>query len=114
MREAGCGTYLALDKLTKGQGIHFKSSMELGSNEAIKQAVISGLGVSMLSLYSLTHELQANELVILDVEGFPYIDEWNIIYPKGKKLSVVARAFYDYLLDEGRKLTKDHLADLPR
>jgi len=109
MREAGCGTYLALDKLTADNDMQFKSSMELGSNEAIKQAVISGLGISMLSLYSLTHELQAGELVILDVEGFPYEDAWHIIYPSGKKLSVVAQAFYDYLLDEGRKLTKAHL-----
>jgi len=113
MRESGCGTYLALDKLTRGKGITFKSSMELGSNEAIKQAVTSGLGISMLSIYSMTHELESGELVILDVEGFPYADVWNIIYPKGKNLSVVARAFYDYLLDEGRKLTKANLAELP-
>ena len=112
MRESGCGTYLALDKITGNQGIHFKSSMELGSNEAIKQAVISGLGISMLSLYSLSHELKTGELVILDVEGFPYEDAWHIIYPRGKKLSVVAQAFYDYLLNEGRQLTKAHLVDL--
>jgi len=110
MREEGCGTYLALDKLTGDKGIHFKSSMELGSNEAIKQAVMSGLGISMLSLYALTHELQAGELVILDVEGFPYEDAWHIIYPSGKKLSVVAQAFFDYLLLEGRSLTQENLA----
>jgi len=109
MREAGCGTYLALDKIVGDQNINFKSSMELGSNEAIKQAVISGLGISMLSLYSLSHELQTGELVILDVAGFPYEDAWYVTYPKGKKLSVVAQAFYDYLLDEGRRLTQDHL-----
>ena len=113
MRESGCGTYLALDKITGDKGIYFKSSMELGSNEAIKQAVVSGLGISMLSLYSLSHELKSGELVILDVEGFPYQDAWHIIYPKGKKLSVVAQAFYDYLLNEGRKLTTDNLARDP-
>ena len=112
MRETGCGTYLALDKIIGNQEIFFKSSMELGSNEAIKQAVISGLGISMLSIYSLTHELESGELVILDVEGFPYEDAWHIIYPRGKKLSVVAKAFYDYLLDEGRKLTEAHLPKL--
>jgi len=111
MRESGCGTYLALDKITGKHDIEFKGSMELGSNEAIKQAVTSGLGISMLSLYALTHELQAGELVLLDVEGFPYRDAWHIIYPKGKKLSVVAQAFYDYLLNEGRELTKGHLVD---
>ena len=112
MREAGCGTYYVLDKIVGQKGIQFKSSMELGSNEAIKQAVISGLGISMLSLYALTHELKTGELVILDVEGFPVRDVWHIIYPKGKKLSIVAQAFYDYLLVEGRELTKSHLAEL--
>jgi len=113
MREAGCGTFFVLDKIVGQKGIQFKSSMELGSNEAIKQAVISGLGISMLSLYALTHELKTGELVILDVEGFPFQDVWHIIYPKGKKLSIVAQAFYDYLLAEGRELTKSHLAELP-
>lgn len=113
MREAGCGTFFVLDKIVGQKGIKFKSSMELGSNEAIKQAVISGLGISLLSLYALTHELKTGELVILDVEGFPFQDVWHIIYPKGKKLSIVAQAFYDYLLAEGRELTKSHLAELP-
>ena len=112
MREAGCGTYYVLDKIVGQKGIQFKSSMELGSNEAIKQAVVSGLGISMLSLYALTHELKNKELVILDVEGFPFQDVWHILYPKGKKLSIVAQAFYDYLLEEGRELTKSHLAVL--
>jgi len=114
MRETGCGTYLALDKIVGEKGIQFKSSMELGSNEAIKQAVISGLGISMLSLYALTHELKTGELVVLDVEGFPFQDVWHIIYPKGKTLSIVAQAFYDYLLQEGRELTKAHLAEIPQ
>jgi len=113
MREVGCGTYLVLDKIVAERGIRFKSSMELGSNEAIKQAVISGLGISMLSLYALTHELKTGELVILDVEGFPFQDLWHILYPKGKKLSIVAQAFYDYLLTEGRELTRSHLSQLP-
>ncbi len=110
MREPGCGTYLALDKLLGERKIQFKSHMELGSNEAIKQAVVSGLGISMLSVYALTHELEGGELAILDVIGFPYIDEWHVIYPRGKKLSIVAQAFYDYLLSEGRELVQSNLA----
>jgi len=112
-REEGCGTYLALDKIIGEKRIHFQSSMALGSNEAIKQGVISGLGISLLSLYALTHELETKQLAILDVEGFPFHDQWHIAYPKGKKLSIVAQAFYDYLLDDGRKLTSNHLFDVP-
>lgn len=109
MREPGCGTYLALDKLLGERKIHFNTHMELGSNEAIKQAVTSGMGISMLSLYALSHEIKSGELVVLDVIGFPYMDEWHVISPKGKKRSIVAQAFYDYLLNEGRELVQSLL-----
>ena len=109
MREPGCGTYLALDKLIGERKIVFDIYMELGSNEAIKQAVSSGMGISMLSLYSLSHEIKNGEIAVLDVVGFPYMDEWHIVSPKGKKLSIVAQAFYDYLLDEGRQLVQSLL-----
>jgi len=109
MREPGCGTYLALDKLIGERKITFKTHMELGSNEAIKQAVTSGMGISMLSQYALSHEIKSAELAILDVIGFPYMDEWHVISPKGKKLSIVAQAFYDYLLSEGRELVQSLL-----
>lgn len=113
MREPGCGTYLALDKLLGERKIQFKSHMELGSNEAIKQAVMSGLGISMLSLYALAHEIKSGEIAVLDVIGFPYMDEWHVISPKGKKLSIVAQAFYDYLLSEGRELVQSLLVKPP-
>lgn len=105
MREPGCGTYLSVDRLVKGREFIFKSSLALGSNEAIKQAVIGELGVSMLSIYALVHEINSGELVVLDVQGFPVMDEWFICSPEGKKLSVVAQVFSDYMLNEGRELT---------
>ncbi len=111
MREPGCGTYSSIDRLVTEQHFQFKSSMELGSNEAIKQAVIGGLGISMLSIYALTHELKNKELVVLDVQGFPIEDQWYLCYPKGKRLSVVARMFYDYMLSEGRTLTLKSLSN---
>jgi len=106
MRETGCGTIMTLDHLMREHGFRFKSSMELGSNEAIKQAVIGGLGISMLSMYALAHELQTGELTTLDIEGFPIEEQWYIVYPEGKKLSIVAQAFFDYLLNEGRQITQ--------
>ncbi len=112
MREPGCGTYGSIDRLVHEHDFQFKSSMGLGSNEAIKQAVIGGLGISMLSIYALTHELQSGELVVLDVEGFPIEDQWYLCYPKGKQLSIVARLFSDYMLSEGRELTLKSLANI--
>ncbi len=111
LREPGCGTYLSMDKLHKEQNISFKSSMALGSNEAIKQAVIGELGISLLSLYALTHEISTGEIVVLNVEGFPIKDQWYLCYPKGKQLSIVAQAFLDYMLTEGRDLTAHSLAN---
>jgi len=105
LREPGCGTYLTMDRLNKEQNISFNSSMALGSNEAIKQAVIGGLGISLLSIYALTHEISTGELVVLDVEGFPIKDQWYLCYPEGKQLSIVAQVFLDYMLSEGRDLT---------
>lgn len=105
LREPGCGTYLSMDKLNKEKNITFKSSMALGSNEAIKQAVIGELGISLLSLYALSHEISTGEIVVLDVEGTPIKDQWYLCYPKGKQLSIVAQVFLDYMLTEGRDLT---------
>jgi DNA-binding transcriptional LysR family regulator len=110
MREPGCGTFLTMDRLVKGRDVNFRSSMSLGSNEAIKQAVIGELGISMLSIYALVHEINSGELVVLDVEGFPVNDEWFLCFPEGKQPSVVAQVFTEYMLSEGRELT---LSSLP-
>lgn len=104
MREPGAGTGIALSKLEKQTGTSFDIVMELGSNVAVKQAVRGGLGISILSKYALTHDLQAGELVILDVEHFPLDYNWCIVYPKGKQLSVVAQRFYHFLLEKGNSI----------
>ncbi len=111
MREPGCGTFLTMDRMIKDRSVQFRSSMALGSNEAIKQAVIGELGISILSIYALVHEINSSELVVLDVEGFPLNDKWYLCFPEGKKPSVVTEVFTEYMLSEGRQLT---LSSLPR
>lgn len=71
--------------------------MELGSNEAIKQAVIGGLGLSILSHHTLALDAPTGQLVVLDVEGLPINRYWHYAYPAGKQLSVVAQVFLEYL-----------------
>jgi DNA-binding transcriptional LysR family regulator len=110
MREPGCGTYLSMDKLAHDQHFTFQSSMAMGSNEAIKQAVIGELGISLLSIYALSHEISTGELVVLNVEGFPIKDQWYLCYPEGKQLSIIAQLFFDYMLSEGRTLTESTLS----
>jgi DNA-binding transcriptional LysR family regulator len=97
LREPGSGTRKALERLLADQGLTIKVRMELGSNEAIKQAIVGGLGVSVLSRHTLTLDAPLKELAILDVEGFPIERQWYAAYPAGKQLSIVARAFLDYL-----------------
>lgn len=97
MREQGSGTRMAMERLFQKQGAAIKIKMELGSNEAIKQAVVGGLGLAMLSRSTLNLDSSQKELAVLDVEGFPIMRAWYVVRPKGKQLSVVANTFLDFL-----------------
>lgn len=107
LREAGSGTRMAAERFLKAHGMKLNLRMELGSNEAIKQAVAGGLGLSLLSLHALKSELARDELVLLDVEDLPIRRSWYIVYRKGKELSIVARTFFDYLKEEGVSLERE-------
>ncbi len=104
MREKGSGTRLAADRFLRERGLRLNIKMELGSNEAIKQAVAGGLGLSFLSLHALGPDAAPKSLVALDVEGLPIRRHWYIVHPAGKRLSVVAQAFYAYLKAEGSQI----------
>jgi len=99
MREKGSGTRNAIERRFAESGITIRPRLELGSNEAIKQAILAGLGISALSRHTLT--LNQGQFAVLDVEGFPILRHWYAVYPAGRQLSVVARAFLDYLLGRG-------------
>jgi DNA-binding transcriptional LysR family regulator len=71
--------------------------MELGSNEAIKQAIVGRLGIAVLSRHTLALDAPMGQLAILDVEGFPIERHWYFAYPSGKQLSIVAQTFLEYL-----------------
>jgi DNA-binding transcriptional LysR family regulator len=103
MREAGSGIREATLKLFERQGIQPRIRMELGSNEAIKQAVIGGLGIAVLSLHTLSAEGARGPITLLDVAEFPILRQWNIVHPRRKVLSVVAQTFLDFAIqDEAR------------
>lgn len=106
VREPGSGTRTAVQKLFDEQGISLKVKLELGSNEAIKQAIAGGLGISVLSRHTLTPEGAAAKLTILDVEGFPISRHWYMIYPAGKQLSVVARTYFEYLMEAAKQIAE--------
>ena len=98
VREPGSGTRLATERHFAEHGLKLKVRMELGSNEAIKQAIAGGLGVSVLSRHTLVLEGEDGLLQPLDVKGFPLLRKWYVAYPTGKHLSAVAEAFIGHLL----------------
>jgi DNA-binding transcriptional LysR family regulator len=97
LREKGSGTRIATERLFDDAGYKINVRMELGSNEAIKQAVIGGLGISVLSRHTLELDTPSNQFVILDVQGFPIMRYWYFAYPAGKQLSIIAKTFIDHL-----------------
>lgn len=104
IREMGSGTRYVFDQLLKQHGVQIEPYMELGSSEALKQAVMAGLGIAVLSLHSVQLELEVNKLTILDVEGFPLKRRWYAVHLKGRKLSLVARTFLDFILKESHRI----------
>ncbi len=103
LRERGSGTRMAIDA-------HFRKSrfaptlrLELGSNEAIKQAVAGGLGIAVLSRHALHERLDDDDVAVLDVEGFPLASQWHVVYPKGKQLSPIASVFNAHLLEQSER-----------
>lgn len=98
LREPGSGIRDATLKLLEQNGLRPSVRMELGSNEAIKHAIVGGLGLSVLSLHTLTLEGPDGPVALLDVEGFPIMRRWYLVYPKGKELSPVAKAFLEFAL----------------
>lgn len=99
MREPGSGTRLTAEKFFGEHGITLKNRLEVGSNEAIKQTVAGGLGLAVLSATTVVSELALGELVQLDVQGFPLIRRWYVVYPRGKHLSAATLAFKQWLFD---------------
>jgi DNA-binding transcriptional LysR family regulator len=75
--------------------------LEIRNTEAIKQAVISGMGISFLSAHTVKLELQAGMLAVLDVIGCPVVRKWHVVHRTDKQLAPVAQAFKAFLLEEG-------------
>jgi LysR family transcriptional regulator, low CO2-responsive transcriptional regulator len=104
MREAGSGTRQSMERHFREAGLTIRHGMQMTRNEAVKQAVRSGLGLSVVSLHTIELELETGRLAILDVEGFPLARKWYLVYRRGKRLSPAAAAFRDFVLREGPRI----------
>jgi len=103
LRESGSGTRGSTDRLCAEHGLQLKPYMELGSGEAIKQAIMANLGISIVPLGSLELELEAKRITILDVKGFPMLRMWHAAHLGGKQLGLTAATFLEFLVREGAK-----------
>ena len=106
-REQGSGTRYVMEKFIERNRIPVKKKMELATNEAVKQAVIAGLGYSIMPLIGIKNELNNGDLQIIPVKGFPVKSIRNLIWLKGKKFSPVADSFLQYVKKEKAKIIQE-------
>jgi DNA-binding transcriptional LysR family regulator len=100
MREPGSGTRQAMERFFDDHGLKIRQGMEMTRAEAIKQAVRAGMGLAIVSTHTIELEVETGRLVVLDVEEFPILRRWYVVYRKGKRLSPVAEAFRIFVTDE--------------
>ena len=99
VREAGSGTRVAMEGFFREHSIVPHIGMEMGSNEAIKQAVVAGLGISFISQHTLGLELSTGRLAILKVEDMPVMRHWYLVRHSSKRLTPALGAFWDFVLE---------------
>jgi DNA-binding transcriptional LysR family regulator len=102
IREPGSDTWFSMQDAFGPHLDKLSVAMEIKSTETIKQAVIAGIGLGFLSFHTIARELAAGSLVVLEVEGFPLMLNWYVVHRREKRLPPVARAFRQFLLDEGK------------
>ena len=106
-REQGSGTRYVMEKYIEQNKIPIRKKMELTSNEAVKQAVVAGLGFSVMPLIGIKNELTNGDLKLIDVEGFPIKSTWNLIWLKNKSFSPVASSFLNYIRQEKDRIIQE-------
>ncbi len=103
-REEGSSTRMTMEKFIEKNHINVRKKLQLTSNEAVKQAVLAGIGYSIMPIIGLKNELQNNQLQIIPIKGLPIKTTWNIVWLKSKKLSPVAKAFVQELENQKAKI----------
>jgi DNA-binding transcriptional LysR family regulator len=106
-REKGSGTRQTMESFIECNNLSVFKKMELTSNEAVKQALLAGLGYSIMPLIGIKNELQNNELYIIPIKGLPIKTIWSLIWLKGKKHSPAALSFFNYLKKKKSQIVQD-------
>ncbi len=107
-REKGSATRIIMEDFIDRKNLDGLKKFELTSNEAVKQAVIAGLGVSIMPKIGLRNELKSGDLKIIKMKGLPIITHWNLIWLKGKQLNQVAKTYVDFIEENKREIAKNY------
>lgn len=101
LREIGSGTRVLTERLLSEADVKPLNYMEISSNETIKQAVMAGFGVALISGHTIAAEIESRRLVVIDVIGLPVVRKWHLVRHSEKRLLPPAVALWDYLVSEG-------------
>ena len=112
LREKGSGTRTMMERFFQDRDIHVESNLELATNEAVKQAVMAGLGASLLSNFSMAQELKEGRISLLELPGLPLKADWNLIWLKQKKHSPAVKAFIRWLSENRKEVLSKHFPTL--
>lgn len=107
-REEGSATRNAMEAFLSSKDLSTRKTMELTSNEALKQAVIAGLGLSIMPLIGIKNELKNGDLQIIPFKGLPIVTNWNLVWQKSKKLSPTAMAYLDFIRSEKDRIIQEN------
>jgi LysR family transcriptional regulator, low CO2-responsive transcriptional regulator len=113
-REEGSGTRTVMENYLSTHAISYTKKMELTSNEAVKQAVIAGLGLSIMPLIGIKNELLNGDLQIVPVQQFPIETSWYLVWLRQKNLSPVAREFLKFIADKKEEIVQKEFAWINR
>ncbi len=109
-REPGSGTRLVMERFIEKNRLPVQKKMELTSNEAVKQAVMAGLGYSIMPLIGIRQELQNGLLRIIPVKGFPIQSVWNLIWLSNKRHQPAPAAYLEFLREEKQQIIREHFS----
>ncbi|WP_019038256.1 LysR substrate-binding domain-containing protein [Psychroflexus tropicus] len=108
LREPGSATRRAMENFISSKKVNSSKKIELTSNEAVKQAVIAGLGFSIMPLIGIKNELMTKDLEIIPMEGLPITTQWQMVWLSSKQLSPVAKAFLSYIETNKDMISQNH------
>ena len=114
VREKGSDTWNSMEEAFGEHLAKLNIAMEIRSTETIKQAVMAGMGVSFLSAHTISRELHAGSLSVLNVQGFPLMLNWYVVHRRSKRLPPVAQAFKAFLMKDGAALIEQTIGARPK